>query len=226
MKYFLAIIVSFLYFAELYSQDTTQLIKYSPDFKFADGIYINFDQVKANDPIPKSRLLTTVSYNDREFFERLTQNKEITFYDRFGAQQSIPTKSIWGYSNNGVLYINLNNTFNRITVVGKICHFVANLTTYYRDYYDPYYYGNPYYNRYGGYPYSTRKQSELRQYVLDFESGKVYDYEVSTMEILLMRDPELHDEYANLRKKKKKQLKFYYLRKFNERNPLYIPNNN
>ncbi len=223
MKYPIVFILFVSFIFNLYGQDSTDMVKYSPDFKFNDGIYVNFEQVKANDPIPKSRLLTTVGYNDREFFERLTQNKEIAFYDQFGTQQSIPTKSIWGYSNNGVLFINLNNTFNRITVIGNICHFVANQTTYYRDYYDPYYYGNPYYNRYGGYPYNTRKQSELRQYVLDFESGEVYDYEISTMEILLMRDPELHDEYANLRKKKKKQLKFYYLRKFNERNPLYIP---
>jgi hypothetical protein len=210
----------------LHGQDTTNMVKYSPDFDFEDGIYLNFDQVKANNPIPKSRLLTTVNYNDRDFFERLTRNKEISFYDEFGTQTSIPTKSIWGYSNNGVLYINLNNSFNRVTIIGSICHFVANLTTYYRDYYDPYSYGNPYTNRYGGYPYSTRKHSELRQYVLDFDSGEVYDYEISNMEVLLMKDPELHDEYAKLRKRKKKQLKFYYLRKFNERNPLYLPNSN
>ena len=38
-----------------------------------------------------------------------------------------------------------------------------------------------------------------------------------------MRDPELHDEYIGLRKRKKKQLKFFYIRKFNEQNPLYFP---
>jgi hypothetical protein len=38
-----------------------------------------------------------------------------------------------------------------------------------------------------------------------------------------MKDPELHDEFAQLSKKKRRQLKFMYLRKFNERNPLYIP---
>jgi hypothetical protein len=43
------------------------------------------------------------------------------------------------------------------------------------------------------------------------------------MEVLLMKDPELHDEYVQLSNKKKKQLKFLYLRKFNEENPLYIP---
>ena len=34
---------------------------------------------------------------------------------------------------------------------------------------------------------------------------------------------KLHDEFAQLRRKKKRQLKFLYLRKFNDRNPLYLP---
>jgi hypothetical protein len=63
----------------------------------------------------------------------------------------------------------------------------------------------------------------MRQYILDFESGNLLEYEVKSLEILLMKDPELHDEYSQLRRKKKRQLKFLYLRKFNERNPLYIP---
>ena len=52
---------------------------------------------------------------------------------------------------------------------------------------------------------------------------EVYDYDVEALEMLLMKDPILHDEFAQLSKKKKRQLKFLYLRKFNERNPLYIP---
>jgi hypothetical protein len=40
-----------------------------------------------------------------------------------------------------------------------------------------------------------------------------------------MEDPELYDEFNALRKKKKNQMKFLYLRKFNEKHPLYIPIN-
>jgi hypothetical protein len=35
----------------------------------------------------------------------------------------------------------------------------------------------------------------------------------------------LHDEFASLSKKKRKQMKFMYIRKFNEKNPLYFPAN-
>jgi hypothetical protein len=42
-------------------------------------------------------------------------------------------------------------------------------------------------------------------------------------EVVLLRDHELYDEYMRLPKQKKKEQMFLYLRKFNERNPLYIP---
>jgi hypothetical protein len=49
------------------------------------------------------------------------------------------------------------------------------------------------------------------------------EYETKNVAMLLMPDPELHDEFARLRSKKKQQLRFMYIRKFNERNPLYVP---
>jgi hypothetical protein len=52
------------------------------------------------------------------------------------------------------------------------------------------------------------------------------DYDEKSIEVLLMKDPELHDEYVALKRKKKKQYKFLYIRKFNERNSLYFPVNN
>jgi len=38
-----------------------------------------------------------------------------------------------------------------------------------------------------------------------------------------MKDTSLYDEFNNLSKRKQKKMLFYYLRKFNERNPLLIP---
>jgi hypothetical protein len=67
--------------------------------------------------------------------------------------------------------------------------------------------------------------TEIRQYLLDFSTGRVLDYTAESLEILLMQDSELHDEYTSLRKKKRKQQRFIYIRKFNEKHPLYFPNN-
>ena len=205
--------------------DTSNMIRYTPDFKFREGIFLNHQQVRENDPIPKSRILTNVDYSDRDFYAEVLENKTLIFYDHYGMKQQVRTHEIWGFSRNGILYISLDNKYHRVTIVGSICHFVATVTTYDTRYYDPYYY-NPYdyYYRYGGYPMNTPSK-EMRQYLLDFESGKVYDYDYKSLEALLMKDPELHDEYAELGRKKKRQLKFLYLRKFNEKNPLYLPLN-
>ena len=141
--------------------------------------------------------------------------------------------NLWGYCKNGILYINVGGSFNRITIIGSICHFVANVTSYNRSNYSPYYspYGYyPYgygYSPYGSYPYGYNspgyKTTELRQFVLDFNTGKVMEYEPKNVAMLLMTDPELHDEFSGLRSKKQQQLKFMYIRKYNEKHPLYIP---
>jgi hypothetical protein len=208
------------------SQEPT-LVKYTTDFKFGDGIYANFDMVLANDPIPPARIVTDLDMFDRDFYEKITTGKEIVIYDRNGVKKELPTQDIWGYGRNGILYINVGSAFHRISLVGSICHFVATVTTYNPNYYDPYYY-NPYYsssyyyNRYSM-PRSNIASTDLRQYLLDFQTGDVMEYETESVEVLMMKDPELADEYHALSNRKKKQMKFVFIRRYNEKHPLYLP---
>lgn len=198
------------------------MVKYTPEFRFHDGIYANFNMVKQNFPISKSRIVTDVGLNDRDFYEQVTEKKKIIFYDDNGVQQELKSDNIWGYARNGVLYVNLGNGFHRISFVGSICHFVATITTYNQGYYDPYY-SPGYSNRYYRSPGNNSASTELRQYLIDFDTGKLLDFEVASVEVLLMKDPALYDEYISLRRKKKKQFKFVYIRKYNEAHPLYFP---
>ena len=221
----------------LQGQDKEGMVKYTPDFRFNDGIYFNFEQVKINKPISKAKILTSIDYNDREFFNKILENDKIYYYDNMGVRQEVAKNAIWGYARNGVLYVQIQNNFNRITFVGNICHFVADVTTYdsrYNNspygYYDPYYspYGyNNYYSPYNSYysPYrqSNMSRNELKQYLIDFESGKTLEFDVENTELLLMKDNQLYEEYVQLSRKKKKELMFVYIRKFNDKNPLYIP---
>lgn len=205
------------------------MVKYSADFEFREGIFANFDMVRANHPIPPARIVTDVDMFDRAFYDKITAGKEIVIYDENGVKKVMKTSDIWGYGRNGALYINVGSAFHRISFVGNICHFVASVTTYNPNYYDPYYY-NPYYsnsyyyNRYAM-PRSNYTTSELRQYLLDFESGEVLNYDTESVEVLLMKDPELADEYHALRNRKKKQMKFVFIRRYNEKHPLYFPAN-
>ena len=203
------------------------MVKYTTDFEFQDGIYANFDMVLNNDPIPTARIVTDLDMFDRAFFEKITAGKQIVIYDENGVKKELPTNDVWGYGRNGVLYINVGSAFHRISMVGRICHFVATVTTYSPNYYDPYYY-NPYYsssyyyNRYSM-PQTNMTSTDLRQYVLDFETGDIMEYDEESVEVLLMKDPELADEYLSLSKRKRKQMKFVFIRRFNEKHPLYFP---
>lgn len=231
------ILIAFLT-PNLFAQGTERdMVEFTPDFRFNDGIFLTFEQVKENKPISKAKILTSAEYNDRDFFKQVFSNDNIYFYDAMGIRQEINTEDIWGYSRNGILYVQIQGGFNRITYVGNICHFVADITTYDRryygspyNYYDPYYspysynYYSPYYSPYYM-PYrpTTVARNELVQYMIEFETGKMIEYDVKNVEMLLMKDPELYDEFMKLSRKKKKQMMFLYLRKYNEKHPLYLP---
>jgi hypothetical protein len=232
---FLAILILPGFWLQSSGQEKEGMVKFTPDFRFKDGIYLNFNQVKENSPIPKAKLLTSTDYNDREFFKKLLESDKIYFYDAMGIRQEVPKNNIWGYSRNGVLYIQVQEEFNRITFVGSICHFVADVTTtdprYYNSpygYYDPYSYYSPfgygsYYYPYGSYysPYSRTNmtRNEVKQFIFDFESGKVLDFDLENTELLLMKDSQLYEEFMKLPRKKRKDLMFVYIRKYNENNP-------
>ncbi len=224
MRDIITLLVAILLSLNAFSQENKEgMVKYTPDFEFTDGIFLSFDQVRNNSPLPYARIITNYDHTDPDFYNNLLNEKKISFFDGNGIRQEVSVSKLWGFSRNGILYIRLSEGFSRVTIIGSICHFVANITTYDSRHYDPYYYYNPYYyNPYMSMPRTTRN-SEMRQFIIDFETGKVMDYDVKGLEVLLMKDPELHDEYTTLKKRKQNQLKFLYIRKFNERNPLYIP---
>ncbi|MBN2681386.1 MAG: hypothetical protein JXR58_02650 [Bacteroidales bacterium] len=197
--------------------DSTDKVKYSPDFRFKDGVYISFDQVKLNKPIPLARIISDYSSDDLDYFSNLTEKSEIAFADDFGVIQTVATSSIWGYSRNGFLYINYESAFYRIPVVGAISHFVAEQTVYHDRSVDPYYYNN--YNPIN----TTYKTKEIRQFILDFETGQILPFSRNNFEIILVRDNDLYIEYMELKKSQRKKRYFLYMRRYNDRNSLYFP---
>lgn len=203
--------------------DTTGYVKYTNEFKFKDGVFMNFQQVKDNNPILKSRIISNVKYDDPDFFNILSEKGEVFYYDEYGIKESIETSKIWGYSLYGILYIRISGGFNRITYIGALSHFVASITVY-SPYYDNMFAAGPYYSYNNYMSQNNNSSTEIKQFVLDFSSGKIYNYDVDNIKLLLMKDTELYDEYINLKNKKKKQLKFLYLRKYNEKHPIYIKN--
>lgn len=215
-KLFLSFFFIACFFVAKTQTDSLNTQEYKPGFKFNDGLYLNFEQFKKNNPIPKAQIVTATDNSRFDFFDIILQEKIIKIYDNAGNIIEIEPSKIWGFCNRSVIYINFNDEFNRIPVLGNISHFIANYT--YTEY-DPY---SPGYNPYGTY-YPPSTKTELRQYLLDFNSGKIYDFSYKTVEILLIPDNELYDKFMELSKRKKNKQKFIFLREFNKKHPIYFP---
>ena len=205
-------------------QDSLIMEKYTPDYRFKEGLYLNFGQLKQNDPIPAARVISKESPGDFNYFRNLVKEETIGYFDDFGAKSELKTEQIWGFCQDGKLFINHNSEFNRIPIVGQVCHFIADVTVY-ESYNDPYSYNRyDYYNPYHQRPYNrTTRSREMRQYLLRFESGEILPYDRESILIVLMEDAELYEEYNTLRKRKQRDLMFFFLRRYNEKHPIYFP---
>lgn len=204
------IVALILLFVGLQSQAQDSM-QYVQGFEFKQGIYLNYQQFRSNSPILKSTIVFSEDSSRLDFIKLALSKDNVQWKDTSGKIQTTKVSSLWGYSENNAVYIRFNNQYNRIVVIGSICHFTSYVTNYL--------YTGP-----GTYPsqqYGTPVES-LQQYILDTDSGTVYDFNTESMEYILQRDAVLSKEFSGLRRKQKKDQLFIYLRRYNERHPLYF----
>lgn len=213
------ILLSIIFSVSFAQTDSIKLIKYDYDFSFNEGLYLDFNSFRNNSPIPYASFINP-SYRNETFFEELDAATTITYNNKHGHSTTIEIIDIWGYSKNGKPYIYWANKYNLIPFVGQISHFITIVqvthNTYREPFYDPYHY-NP----------SARvyQSDELRQFLIDMETGEILDYNLANVEQILKRDPKIHSDFMELRKRKRKKEMFYYVKLYNEMNHLFIPNN-
>ncbi len=222
MKKTIILIITILICCNIFSQEAEK-VKYTPDYRFKEGLFLNLEAVKANKPIPFQQLQPEITTDDFSGLKKITEQENFTILKENGSIEQINKKLLWGFSWKGILYVRWNEEYNRVPVLGNISHFIANKTTYSNIYPDPtisYGYGG-YYNPHT-YNYIPIENKEIRQYIIDFESGKIMDYNSRNLEIILARDAEIYNEFVNMRKRKKNKMMFFYLRKYNNKHPLYL----
>ena len=210
MKYLLSSIF-FLCMISGFSQTGT--VVYTHDYEFKEGIYLSLDQFKQNDPIPKSAFITSIPKNQIDFFNQLMEEKNIVYKDKQGNEQKIESATAWGYSQNRSVYVNFNQEFNRVNVAGTVFHFTAPVRI--SAYKDPMDYS------YG----INNGREEIRQFVLYTQTNTIAEFTVKNMELILKDDAELFAQFESLKKRAQTNSIFIYLRKFNEKHPLYLPVN-
>ncbi len=191
-----------------------QTVPYSRDYEFKEGIFLTLNDFLMNTPIGKDVIVSDVPKTDLDFLHHITNSPFIIVRDSSNNKSKIETMSIWAYCQNRSIYLNYNATFNRLNVIGTLCHFTS-LVTNYRGYSDP---------MNANFGINTN-YDELKQFVLDTQTDKVLEFTVASMELLLKNDETLYLEFMKLKKRKKADSIFIYLRKYNEKHPLYLNTN-
>lgn len=198
------------------------LVKCDFSFEFKPGLYLQFSDFRNNSPIPFESVVYP-DYSHKDFYYNLDTAKTIIFNDKHGLLIKKQISEVWGFSKNGKPYIYWSNKANLIPFVGSISHFITTINTIRHISPEPYY-GSYYYNPYYYSPpmSKTYQTEELKQFIIDMETGNILEYSVKNVESILKREPQIYDEFSKLRKRKKTKQLFYYVRLYNEKRVLMM----
>ena len=84
---------------------------------FKEGIYLNFDQLKTNTPLPKEKIIL---YNADEVnsLRKAIGLTFINYKDENNVIHEIPSSSVWGFCENNAIYRVNDNTIYKIHFTG------------------------------------------------------------------------------------------------------------
>jgi hypothetical protein len=208
LKVTIKLLLFILISTNIFAGDT---IAYTRDYDFKEGVFLTLEQFKNNSPILKANIVSALPKTDSDFLSQIIVQKTITYKNEKGEEEKVETATLWGYCQNRAVYINFNKSFQRVNVIGTLFHFTAMVTVY-----SPY--NDPMGMNYG----INSTYNQLQQFIYDTRANKVLDFNVKNMELILKDDDVLHKEFMKLKKKKKADSIFVYLRKYNENHPLYL----
>ncbi|GIV26427.1 MAG: hypothetical protein KatS3mg027_0241 [Bacteroidia bacterium] len=177
-----------------------------------EGLYLDYLQFRENRPITKSQIITSIDTAQLDFFTKVVSQKEILIMTPLGTEEKISPKDLWGYFQNGILYIYYDNAFYKVPVLGAISYFIGTQEV---TYYSGVGWGYPY--GMAGVPVKTR---EIKDFLMDYYTGKVYPFSLDQLEELFKKDPAIYNEFTQLSRKQKKNKYRYYIRLFNEKYPV------
>lgn len=207
MKALNFLIFNLCVFQILFSQTDSALVR-------KEGLYLDYIQFRENRPVTKQQIKTDIDTSQLDFFTKIVSQKQITIITPGGEQTLFP-KELWGYFQNGILYIYYDNAFYKVPVLGAISYFIGTQEV---TYYTGVGMGMGYpYAMGGGVPVKTR---EVKDFLLDYYTGKVYPFSIEQLEELFKKDDEIYNEFRQLSRKQKKKKYSYYIRKFNEKHPI------
>src|ERR1017187_6343916 len=229
---FMGLVTCYLLPTFCFAQNDT--LPFVPDFVLKDGVYLSFEDLKTNTPLPKENIVSTGDITQADFISKiLNDNKEIVFSFK-GSQYKAEVRKIWGYCQNGNVYVHYKqDKFWRVTVFGSLSHFMATImvTRYVSNGYGSgmggmsmgFGMGGMGYGGMGGGGSVPVKQPETHEFLLDFATGDVAECTPTNLEVILSRDMPLYEQYMKIKKRKRKDFMILYIRKYNTEHPLSFP---
>lgn len=202
-----------LLFLQQLSFSQEDSVVYNKDIPLSDRVFLTHEDFRKGSFIGKEAIVSTLDKNQLEFLTKVLREEKFS-YEVNGQVITLNCEDVWGYLQNNTFYVNCNGVFNRIPVFGCISYLAASVAV---PVPGPGF-SDPRFGMSGG--YSTREI--LKEFLLDFYDGRVYEFSMGYARGLLSRDKLLYAEYNKLSRRKQKDQVYKYIRKFNELHPIYF----
>lgn len=195
---------------------TMSLVLKSQTTSYKEGLYIHYTQFTHNNPIPRHNLIFPDHSGEQEFWERFINQDTLSYYDSLNVIRHISIDSVFGLCFSGAPFVRTPTGFYKMTITGKLSCFPSQVQ---HGLVDPFWGVNFDRESVHSLANDARQASYLDYFVLDTRDGQYYSMTRETVAKLMESDELLHSQFQSLKKKEQKKLMFFYLRRFNERNP-------
>ena len=201
--------------------DTTVML--DKDFRFLDGVYMNFEDFRNNTPTyPWEELDAQVVTSPSTFIAQAD-------YIRTKSGDTLDVSGIWGISLNGLPYYRLESgaistsaamVFVGLKVRGKLCYYAYETK-------EERWVEIAAYNPLTGKPFRKGKVSKeievVREYLLHFENGEVRAFDKAGLLHFIKDDEQLWKTVDELTDEEVKRKLYKCLLIYDDRNPVYLP---
>ncbi len=195
--------VFFFFIIQALAQHTTKNNKNIPSLK--EGVFMTKEQFVNQHPAYSPEDLYRAQGISR-FTIRAWSTKDSLYIIKDKRKQTILRDSVWGFYDDGLLFIQLNGYFHKVTLLGTISLF----NEIYPLVKAPFT------------PVTTDATKEIIPGMIDLHTGKFYPYDPKSLMELLQSDEVLLNNFKALNKKQRKKMMYSYVERFNNRHPLAL----
>ncbi len=213
--------------------------------QFAEGVYLSFQDFKHGNPVPLTHIFSDFDIRDKDYLDRVLAADSLIYYDNLFEERAVSTLNIWGYRKAGKVYIGFNTVDSPSRWDDRGWFPILNLGAY--SYFTAMRIVSRFIPPTPGAVMQSRGtilddgamyQDDGRYYdenvpvqmLLDFSNGELIQLATGDLTSvnpnlvsqLITSDKELLGEYKELSRRDQKQSAMFYIRKFNERHPVYF----